>query len=268
MSEKINNKDRDVILKLVTVSVCVLELFITIFTLIYQQDVIKHIETPITEEMAKVYIDHPEKLKPNERLALNTYGNERNQQTYLLVQDEEQVIPFPWKAWILTSVGVPIGLGFLVLLLTKAYFQVIEPNESETAESSSKFASALNQLGQINIIWFMLISIVVIFLFWYIPEIIKYMGSVAITWLTKYWWVPTTVFLVVVLLISFGIYLQYKLKLKAMHLEMEMAKFKFLQLEGKSHILIDNKTSQPIHLLEGNSQKEGLPENQNEALSA
>jgi hypothetical protein len=243
MKRMINYKDRDYILKLVAISVCALELLITLLTLVYQQDVIKHTETPITNEMARNYMNNPEALKPNERVAYNTYGGLVNQRTYVLVKDVEEVVPFPWKAWILISVGAPMGIAFLILLLTKAYFQAVGLDQSDPAESPGKFVSTLNRLSQINIIWFMLSAVVAIFLFWYIPEIIKFTGEAAIGWLTRNWLVPTIVLCLVIPVVIFWIYLQYKLKLRAMkmEMEMEMAKFKFLQLEGSSRLLIDSQ---------------------------
>jgi hypothetical protein len=266
MKEIINQKDRDGILKLIAISICILELLITLFTLTYQQDVVKRTETPINQEMAQVYIDHPERLKPDERLALNTYTGSRNPQTYLLVKEVEEVIPFPWKAWILISVGAPIGIAFLVLLISRAYFQAVEPGESEAAGASGKFVSALNRLSQINIIWFMLLSIIVIFMFWYIPELVKYTGGLAMTWLIQYWWIPATVFFVGVLIFLFWMYLHYRLKVKAMNMEMELAKFKFLQLEGKSQGLLENKSGPTIHLLEEARSKEEKTETKNMAF--
>lgn len=263
MNEKINLKDRDVVLKLVAVSVCALELFITLFTLVYQLDTVKHMETPITEEMARIYIDHPERLQPNERLSLNIYNNRTKERTYLIVKDEKEVVPFPWKAWILASVGFPIGLAFLVLLLTRAYLQVIEPaGEKEgasSADSPGRLVSGLNKLSQINVIWFMLAAVVVIFLFWYIPEIVKYTGGVAITWLTEHWWVPTTVFSVVVFIVLLLIFLQYRLKIKAMHTEVEIAKIKYLQFDDGHPILLSDRSHQAPHLLEEAPQKDACP---------
>jgi hypothetical protein len=267
MKDIINHKDRDSVLKLIAISVCVLELFILLFTLTYQQDVVKRTETPISQEMAQVYIDHPEKLRADERLALNTYNGSRNPQTYLLVREVEEVIPFPWKAWILISVGVPIGIAFIVLLISKAYFQAVEPGETEAAGGSGKFISALNRLSQINIIWFMLLSIIIIFLFWYIPELVKYTGGVAMAWLTRYWWIPATVFFVGVLVFLFWMYLHYRLKVKAMNMEMELAKFKFMQLEGKSQVLIENKGGASIHLIEEANVRDEMAENKNKAAS-
>jgi len=250
MERIINFKDRDGILKIVAITVCVLELLIVLLTLAYQQDVVKRTETPITQEMAQTFIHHPEKLKPNERLAFNTYGRAVNQQTYLLVKEVEEVIPFPWKAWILISVGAPIGIAFLVMLLTRAYFQTVDPGERESDESTGKFVTALNRLSQINIIWFMLLSIIVLFFFWYIPEVVKYTGGMAITLLTRYWWIPAIVFGVVVSVIFFWIYLQYRLKLRAMNMEMDLVKFKFLQVEGNNQLLLGEKNASAVPLPE------------------
>ncbi len=269
MERIINYKDRDGILKIVAIAVCILELLIVIFTLAYQQDVVKRTETPITQEMAQTFIHHPEKLKPNERVALNSYGSLVNQQPYLLVREAEDVIPFPWKAWILISVGAPIGIAFLVMLLTRAYFQTVDPGEREPSESTGKFVAALNRLSQINIIWFMLLSIIVLFFFWYIPEVVKYTGGMAITWLTRYWWIPAIVFGVVVSVVLFWIYLQYKLRLRAMNMEMEMAKFKFLQMEGNNQLLLGERNSPAAQLSEeGRSTEEQAdqPKETNESI--
>ncbi len=250
MNEKISFKDRDSILKLVTISVLVLELFILGCTLIYQMDEKTHIETPITEEMAKIYIDHPEKLQPNERIAVSTRNSMyNNQQVYLLISDT--VIPhyFPWKGWILISIGAPIGLFFLISLITKAYFQAIEPDFKEDDENASQWIIALNRLSKINVIWFMLMLIAMLFLLWYIPEVIKFAGSVTSSWLARFWWIPAILFAIVFLVIIFWLYLQYRLKINVMHMEME--KFKLLQFdERKSLQQLTEDTTPPVGLIE------------------
>ena len=255
MENNISLKDRNSILKIVGLSVCALELIIIFLTMIYQQDEVKRIETPITKEIAQDYMNHPEKLNANERLAYNSYSSAGNQ-TYFLVKTFEKVIPFPWKAWVLISVGAPIGIGFLVLLFSKAYFQTIDLEESKPSENQGKFVSSLNRLSQINSIWFMLVCIIAIFLAWYIPEIVKYTGEVAMTWLARYWWIPIILLCIVVSIVLFRMYLQFKLKSKAMNMEMELAKFKFLQLQENQHFLIESEGNSSTPLLETNEGKE------------
>jgi hypothetical protein len=253
-------KDRNSILKIVGLSVCALELIIILLTMTYQQDEVKRAETPITKEMAQDYMNHPEKLKENERVAYNSYSSAGNQ-TYFLVKNSEKVVPFPWKAWILISVGAPIGIAFLVLLFSKAYFQTIDHEENKSSENQGKIVSALNRLGQINSIWFMLVCIIAIFLVWYIPEIVKYTGEVTTTWLARYWWIPVILLCIVVSIVLFWIYLQYKLKSKAMKMEMELAKFKFLQLQGNHRFLIESEGDSSTPLLEAKEGKENSTDN-------
>jgi hypothetical protein len=249
MNEKMDLANRDKILRLITASVIILELFIFGCTLVYQLNEKNHIETPITGDMAKLYIDHPEKLKPNERIAVNTLGNLYNhQQTYLLISDETIVHPFPWKGWILISIGAPIGLFFLVTLITKAYFQAIEPDFKEDEENASQWVTALNRLSKINVIWLMLLLVCALFMIWYIPEVLKFAGNVTFTWLAKFWWIPTLLCAVVILVVIWWIYLQYKLKINVMKMEME--KFKLLQYEDKKALLLPHETAAKIQLTE------------------
>jgi hypothetical protein len=249
MNEKIDLKNRDTILRLITLSVVILELFIFACTLIYQLDDKNHIETPITEEMAKLYIDHPEKLKANERIAVSTRNSMyNNQQIYLMLSDETIVNPFPWKGWILISIGAPIGIFFLVTLITKAYFQTIEPDFKEDGENANQWISALNRLSKINVIWFMLLLVCALFLVWYIPEVVKFAGNVTSAWLAKFWWIPTALFSIVFLTVIWWIYLQYRLKVNVMHMEME--KFKLLQHEQQKALLLPEETAGQIQLTE------------------
>lgn len=255
MKNFVNFKNRNSALKIVACSVCALEMTIFLLTMIYQQDEVKRIETPITREMAQEYMNHPEILKENERVTRDAYGLSGNQ-AYFLVKNIERQIPFPWKAWILISVGAPIGMGFLILLLSRAYFQTVALEESKPTENQGKFVSALNRLGQINSIWFMLVSIIAIFLVWYIPEIVKYTGRVTTTWLAQYWWIPAILLGIVVSIVLFWMYLQYRLKSKAMSMEMELAKFKFLQLQANPRPLIEGGDTAFTPLLEASEGKD------------
>ncbi len=99
-------------------------------------------------------------LRPSERIAVSTRNSMyNNQQIYLLLSDETVVNPFPWKGWILISIGAPIGIFFLATLITKAYFQAIEPDFKEDEDNANQWIGALNRLSKINVIWFMLLLV-------------------------------------------------------------------------------------------------------------
>ena len=250
MNEKIDLTNRDKILRLITASVVILELFIFACTLVYQLDEKNHIETPITEEMAKLYIDHPEKLKANERIAVSTRNSMyNNQQIYLLISDETIVASISLERMDSAFPSARLSvIFFLVTLITKAYFQAIEPDFKEDEENANQWILALNRLSKINVIWFMLLLVCALFLVWYIPEVVKFAGSVTTAWLAKFWWIPALLFAIVFLTMIWWIYLQYKLKVNVMHMEME--KFKLLQFEEKKALLLPDNTTSQIQLTE------------------
>jgi hypothetical protein len=246
MIENINTNDRKEILKLITIGICLLELLIAICTFFYQQDTRNRTETPISEEMAKVYIDHPEKLKNNERLAINRYSSD--QKAYIIVSDEIIRHDFPWKGWILISIGSPITLAFLIVLVAKAYFQVAELEKNESEEVENKWVKGLNTLSKINIV-----LIVSIFAIWYIPDILKSAGNITITWLNQYWWLLVLLIILSFIIVSLWFFLQYRLKLKVMQMNMEIEKLKYLRYDAKTNIIAPIKENiDPIMLLDEN----------------
>lgn len=253
MIENSKQHDRREILKLITVGICLLELFIAVCTFFYQQDTQNRTQIPISDEMARVYIDHPEKLKDNEQLAVSRHSTN---QKYMLITNEIVRRDFPWKGWILLSIGAPITLAFLIVLVAKAYCHVAEIDEAENEEVENKWVRGLNTLNKINITWVMLIMIGAVFSFWYIPEILKYAGHFLLSWLNQYWWIPVVVFVLLFLIVIFWVFLQFRLKLKAMEMSMEIEKLKYLQ-SGNEKILpaLENRGGDTIAMIEDRPEK-------------
>jgi hypothetical protein len=248
--------DRKEILKLITIGVCLLELLIAVCTFFYQQDTQSRTEIPISEEMARVYIDYPEKLKENERLAVNVHSV--NQKGYMLITNEIVHRPFPWKGWILLSIGAPITLAFLIGLVAKAYCQVAELDEKENENIENKWINGLNTLNKINITWIMLILIGVVIGLWYIPELIKFVGNVSNEWFVRFWWIPVMMCFLIFLIVVLWFYLQYRLKLNAMQMNMEFEKLKFLHTGNyKVVAAIENDQSNEPIMIENEMEKEG-----------
>jgi hypothetical protein len=260
MIENSKQNDRKEILKLITIGVCLLELLIAICTFFYQQDTQSRTEIPISEEMARVFIDHPEKLKENERLAVNRHA--ADQKSYMIITNDIVRRAFPWKGWILLSIGAPVTLAFLIVLVAKAYCQVAESDEKESPGSENKWVKGLNTLNRINITWIMLILIGAVFAFWYIPEIAKFAGNITAEWLARFWWLPVMVCILVFLIISLWSFLQYRLRLKAMQMNMEIEKLKYLHGGNANAIpAIVNTGSNTLPLIEETLEKESSQEN-------
>jgi hypothetical protein len=254
MIEASKQIDRKEILKLITIGVCLLELLIAICTFFYQQDTQSRTEIPISEEMARVYIDHPEKLKENEKLAVNLHSSD--QKAYILITNDIVRRAFPWKGWILLSIGAPVTLAFLIVLVAKAYCQVAELEEKESEIAENKWIKGLNTLNKINVSWFLLILIGAVLTFWYIPEVVKYAGDVTGDWLARFWWIPVMMCVLLFLIILFWFFLQYRLKLKGMQMNMEIEKLKYLHGGGENAVsAIDNSKNSAIPLIDNSLEK-------------
>ena len=255
MIETSSQSARKEILKLITIGVCLLELLIAVCTFFYQQDTQSRTEIPISEEMARVYIDHPEKLMENERLAVNTHSV--NQKGYILITNEIVRRAFPWKGWILFSIGAPVTLAFLIVLVAKAYCQVAELDEKESGNSENKWVNGLNTLSRINVSWLMVILIGALLSVWYIPETIKFAEHVSTDWLARFWWMPVMICILVFLVIALSFFFQYRLKLKAMQMNMDLEKLKFLHgVKSKDVSAIENGGSYTSPMIESHPEKE------------
>ncbi len=236
MNENFQHNDRKEILRLITIGICLLELIIATCTFFYQQDTQSRTEIPISDEMARIYIDHPEKLKENERLAVNL--NSTSQKGYLLITDTVIHHAFPWKGWILLSIGTPITLAFLIVLVAKAYCQVadIERQSQEFDDVENKWIHGFNTLNKINLSWLMLVLICLVFVFWYLPEFVKSAGNITADWLARLWWIPVMLCTLLFLLVALWFYLQYRLRLKAMQMNMEIEKIKLLHMNNEKSV--------------------------------
>jgi hypothetical protein len=260
MTENSKQNNRKEILKLITIGVCFLELLIAVCTFFYQQDTQSRTEIPISEEMARVYIDHPEKLRDNERLAVNRHSTD--QKSYMLITNDIVRRVFPWKGWILLSIGTPVMLAFLIVLVAKAYCQVAELDETDRQDNENKWVNGLNTLNKVNglstlnkvnITWIMLILVGAVSAFWYVPETIKFAGSITAEWIARLWWIPVMVCVLVFLITALWLYLQYRLKLKGMQMNMEIEKLKCLRgCSEKAVPTIENSASSAITLIEEN----------------
>ena len=218
--------DRKEMLKLITIGVCLLELLIAVCTFFYQQDTQTRTEIPISEEMARIYIDNPEKLKDNEKLSFNIHSV--NQKGYMLITNDIVRHSFPWKGWILLSIGVPVALAFIIVLVAKAYSQVVEWGEDENKSADNKWVDGLNTLSRIQNAWILLMVVGAVLFVWFVPEVIQYVGRISTEWMARFWWIPVMICILFFLLIALWFYFQFRLKMNAMQMNMEFEKMKFL----------------------------------------
>ena len=196
----------------------------------------------------KVYETSGSALTSYEKLVFeSTFGSLHNYQ----VQLQSENLPFPFRAWVSAAVGIPIGLVLLVSFLIKVYLSLLYGSEDKDREedasvSSSirhRFGSLYHSLGRISIFHVGFIVLTAVFLFWVVPNFLQDFASVTITAIREYKWffLGTAIFLA--MLITWMIYLRYKLSRQMLANQLDLEKFrveKQLLLQHETPPLLPN----------------------------
>lgn len=164
---------------------------------------------------SKIYETAGTTLTSYEKLVFeNNFGPLRN---YTMQLDTES-FPFPFRAWMSAAVGIPVGLTLLVSFLVKAYLSLLygEDRDKDRENLSfdrkgSLFGSLYSAFHQISIFQVGLLVVMVVLIFWVVPNFLGDFASVTVAGIREYKWffLGFTVFLAS--LITWVIYLRYKL---------------------------------------------------------
>jgi len=156
-----------------------------------------------------------------------------------LVTDE---IPFPFRAWFVAAVGIPVGIILLFGFVVKAYMTIFYGHhESKGSESDTKktgeetrLEELVESISRFNIFTIGFFIMLIILSYWIIPEMIVYLGKLGEETIQKYKWFFLAVIVIVVVVFIWVIYLRYLLARKTIESQVEIDKFR-LQLEFKQY---------------------------------
>jgi len=162
-------------------------------------------------------------------------------------------VPFPFRAWFVAAICIPIGAMMLFAFVVKAYL-VIFHGDMVTDENSgpgnepgaeNQLESTLNRISRMNIFNIGFLVFVGVVSYWIIPNMITYLGHVSIDFFIQYEWVFFVLLGIVVCVGLWIIYLRYLLAKKSIQSQTEIQKHRIsleyhavadqpLQLEGPS----------------------------------
>ena len=162
-----------------------------------------------------------------------TFGPLHNYQVRLVTKE----VPFPFRAWFVAAIGVPVGAILLLGFVVKAYVVLFYGHEDEkTAEDPEdlkrkpRLEQIFSKVARLNIFTIGFFIFLGVFLYWVIPNLITYVGRVGVETLTRYRWVFLGIGVVMVLLLAWLVYLRYLLAKKTIESHIEIDKYR-LQLE-------------------------------------
>jgi len=166
-----------------------------------------------------------------------TFGPTEQYEVKLVTEDK----PFPFRAWFVAAVGIPVGVMLLFAFVVRAYIAIFygedEISESEAqgkAESGSRLEKIVASVSSFNIFAIGFLVFLVIISYWIIPEVVIYLGKLGEETILKYKWLFLAIIFSALGFLIWVVYLRYLLAKKTIDSQTEIDKFR-LQLEYKQY---------------------------------
>ncbi len=156
--------------------------------------------------------------------------------------------PFPFRAWFVAAVGIPVGAILLFAFAVQAYLSLFykEQNSGEydlnKNEYEYRFEKVIATISRFNIFTIGFLVLLGVFAYWIVPNLIVHVGKLGVETMTRYKWIFLSFGMVFLGLIIWIIYLKYLLAKKALDSHAEIDKYR-LQLE------FDHSNRYPLQLV-------------------
>lgn len=162
-----------------------------------------------------------------------TFGPFEQYQVKLVTKD----IPFPFRAWFASAVGIPVAAFLLFAFFVRGYQslflrekQIIDETDSLKKEYEYRFEKIIAAISRFNIFIIGFLIFLAVFLYWVIPNLILYVGRTGAETIIRYKWIFLAVGIVFLSLFIWIIYLRYLLAKKTIDRQAEIDKYR-LRLE-------------------------------------
>lgn len=166
-----------------------------------------------------------------------TFGPTENYEVKLVKEDK----PFPFRAWFVAAVGIPVGIILLFAFVVRAYLaifygedEISEPEVNGKTEPGSRLEKIVASVSGFNIFAIGFIVFLVIISYWIIPEVVIYLGRLGEETILKYKWLFLAIIFSALGFLIWVVYLRYLLAKKTIDSQTEIDKFR-LQLEYKQY---------------------------------
>ncbi|RLB80922.1 MAG: hypothetical protein DRH24_09820 [Deltaproteobacteria bacterium] len=161
------------------------------------------------------------------------------------VRLETKQFPFPFRAWFVAAVGIPVGTILLFAFAVQAYLSLLykEGNSGEydvkKTEYEYRFEKLIAAVSRFNIFTIGFLVLLGVLSYWVVPNLIVHVGKLGVKTLTRYKWIFLAFGMVFLAFAIWVIYLRYLLAKKTIESHAEINKYQ-LQLEfdqGKKYPL-------------------------------
>lgn len=152
----------------------------------------------------------------------STFGPFENYEKKLVTQ----TVPFPFRAWFATAIGIPLGFTLLFAFIISAFSTLVgkkqeAPKEDENEDDApkGKVDQFLSQINRMNIFILGAGIFLVVLAFWVLPNIVSVIGKTGLEIIDRYRWFFAVAGIAILLIFAWFLYLRYLLAKKALEAE-------------------------------------------------
>ena len=157
------------------------------------------------------------------------------------VKHVKKNIPFPFRAWFVAAVGIPIGMMLLFGFVVRAYVSLFygdkgsgdktdASQKDKRSDEETKLEKILSRISRHNIFIIGGIVLMGLFAYWVIPNLITDIGKLGVDTIIRFKWFFLGAFTLFSAIIIWLLYLRYLLDKKSIDSRTEIDKHR-IQLE-------------------------------------
>ena len=168
-----------------------------------------------------------------------TFGPLENYEVRLTSRER----PFPFRAWFVAAVGLPVGLVMLFVFLVRVYQRLYgadtehpasAPGEADRADpDATGFERFVRRFSRFNVFVLGSLILLAVLAYWIVPNLIVDIGRVGIETILRFKWFFLGAAIFGFGLVAWIVYLRYLLARKTIESRVEVDKYR-LQLEYQS----------------------------------
>ena len=190
-----------------------------------------------TDSWVDIYNTKNQKIFETKGKVLTSYEKLVFEKTYgplsnYRVRVEARTTPFPFRAWLAVAVGVPIGFMLLLTYLVRAYLSFVGGVEEEHRNDAASLEDKSGRFGRwfgwrrLSLFHFGFFILVCVLALWLVPDFVAGVTREAVSLIVKYKWFFLGVFVFFAFLLTWIIYLKYKMSERMMDRQMDLEKFR------------------------------------------
>lgn len=192
---------------------------------------------------------------------LTSYEKQQFENTFgplngYLINEKMVEASFPFRGWLVAAVGIPLASALLLSLLIKIYISLLYGDQKATGEATAFHAEETNRFGSIlgliqhsSIFFIGFVVLVLVGLLWFIPSSLSSLAKSGVAALLQFKWFFIAISVFLAGLISWIVFLRYKLSRKMLDNQLELQKFqmeKEIELQIAERATLESTAQPPL----------------------